>query len=254
MTDGNSAEIALVVGGGPGISASCARLFNRDGMQVAIAARNPDKRVLRDLADEFGVRNYACDAADAADVARLFESVAGDLGAPRLVVHNIDGRMRDIFRKRITEADPALVREVLANSAYSAFLVAQQAATRMLALEPSAPDGHRGTILFTNASAAFKGYPRSGAFAMACQAKSGLAESMARELMPEGIHVAHVPIDAAIGWTQPDGTRAHRMAGTSQDDNMADPDRIADTYLHLHRQHRSTWAFEVVLRPWVENW
>ena len=254
MTDGNSAEIALVVGGGPGISASCARLFSRDGMQVAIAARNPDKRVLRDLADEFGVRNYACDAADAADVARLFESVAGDLGAPRLVVHNIDGRMRDIFRKRITEADPALVREVLANSAYSAFLVAQQAATRMLALEPSAPDGHRGTILFTNASAAFKGYPRSGAFAMACQAKSGLAESMARELMPEGIHVAHVPIDAAIGWTQPDGTRAHRMAGTSQDDNMADPDRIADTYLHLHRQHRSTWAFEVVLRPWVENW
>lgn len=254
MTDTNSAEVALVVGGGPGISASCARLFSRDGMQVAIAARNPDKRVLRDLAGEFGVRNYACDAADAADVARLFESVAGDLGAPRLVVHNIDGRMRDIFRKRITEADPALVREVLANSAYSAFLVAQQAATRMLAVEPSEPDGHRGTILFTNASAAFKGYPRSGAFAMACQAKSGLAESMARELMPQGIHVAHVPIDAAIGWTQPDGTRAHRMAGTSQEDNMADPDRIADTYLHLHRQHRSTWAFEVVLRPWVENW
>ena len=254
MTDGNSAEVALVVGGGPGVSASCARLFSRDGMRVAIAARNPEKRVLRDLADEFGIRNYACDAADAAAVARLFESVTGDLGAPRLVVHNIDGRMRDIFRKPITEADPALVREVLANSAYSAFLVAQQAATRMLAQEPSAPDGHRGTILFTNASAAFKGYPQSGAFAMACQAKSGLAESMARELMPQGVHVAHVPIDAAIGWTQADGTRAHRMAGTSQDDNMADPDRIAETYLHLHRQHRSTWAFEVVLRPWVENW
>lgn len=254
MTDSESGEVALIVGGGPGISASCARLFTRDGMRVAIAARNPGKQALRDLADECGVRNYACDAADGDNVARLFESVTADLGAPRLVVHNIDGRMRDIFRKRITEADPVLVREVLANSAYSAFLVAQQAATRMLALPPSAPDGHRGTILFTNASAAFKGYPRSGAFAMACQAKSGLAESMARELMPQGIHVAHVPIDAAIGWTQPDGTRAHRMAGTSQDDNMADPDRIAETYLHLHRQHRSTWAFEVVLRPWVENW
>ncbi len=254
MTDNTPAEVALIVGGGPGISASCARLFSRDGMRVAIAARNPDKPVLKDLAAEFGVRNYACDAADGEAVAGLFESVTADLGAPRLVVHNIDGRMRDIFRKGITEADPDLVREVLTNSAYSAFLVAQQAATHMLAREPSVPDGHRGTILFTNASAAFKGYPRSGAFAMACQAKSGLAESMARELMPQGIHVAHVPIDAAIGWTQPDGSRAHRMAGTSQDDNMADPDRIADTYLHLHRQHRSTWAFEVVLRPWVENW
>ena len=254
MTDNTPAEVALIVGGGPGISASCARLFSRNGMRVAIAARNPDKQVLVGLAEEFGVRNYACDAADQAAVAGLFESVTADLGAPRLVVHNIDGRMRDIFRKGITEADPALVREVLTNSAYSAFLVARQAATHMLAREPSVPDGHRGTILFTNASAAFKGYPRSGAFAMACQAKSGLAESMARELMPQGIHVAHVPIDAAIGWTQPDGSRAHRMAGTSQDDNMADPDRIADTYLHLHRQHRSTWAFEVVLRPWVENW
>ena len=247
-------EIALIVGGGPGISASCARLFSRQGMRVAIAARTPDKQVLLDLAEEFGVKNYACDAADADAVGALFEAVSEDLGNPRLVIHNIDGRMRDIFRKRITEADPALVRAVLANSAYSAFLVAQQAARRMVAAEPAGIQEHRGTILFTNASAAFKGYPRSGAFAMACQAKSGLAESMARELMPEGIHVAQVPIDAAIGWRQPDGTRAHRMAGTSDDDNMADPDQIAETYLHLHRQHRSTWAFEVVLRPWVENW
>ena len=72
--------------------------------------------------------------------------------------------------------------------------------------------------------------------------------------MPRGIHIANVPIDAAVGWTQKDGTRAHRRAGTVIDDNMADPDRIADTYLHLHRQHRSTWAFQVVLRPWVEKW
>jgi hypothetical protein len=84
--------------------------------------------------------------------------------------------------------------------------------------------------------------------------KSGLAQSMARELMPQGIHIACVPIDAAIGWTQEDGTRAHRLAGTTVDDNMADPDCIAETYLQLHRQHRSTWAFEVVLRPWVERW
>ena len=115
-------------------------------------------------------------------------------------------------------------------------------------------NGAKGTIIFTNASAAMKGYAKSGAFAMASHGKLGLAESMARELMPEGIHVAHVPIDAAIGWTQDDGTRAHRLAGTTVDDNMADPEYIAQTYLQLHRQHRSTWAFEVVLRPWVEKW
>ena len=123
-------------------------------------------------------------------------------------------------------------------------------------MRENTPDanGTKGTIIFTNASAALKGFPASGAFAMACHAKAGLAQSMARELMPQGIHVATVPIDAAIGWTQEDGTRAHRLAGTTEDDNMADPDRIAETYLQLHRQHRSTWAFEVVLRPWSERW
>ena len=87
--------------------------------------------------------------------------------------------------------------------------------------------GARGTIVFTNASAGLKGFPASGAFAMACQAKTGLAQSMARELMPQGIHVVNVPIDAAVGWRQEDGSRAHRLAGTAIDDNMADPDRIA---------------------------
>jgi NAD(P)-dependent dehydrogenase (short-subunit alcohol dehydrogenase family) len=143
--------------------------------------------------------------------------------------------------------------DTIRNSAFSAFLVGQQAARRMRENKPNA-NCVKGTIIFTNASAALKGYPLSGAFAMACHAKAGLAQSMARELMPQGIHVANVPIDAAIGWTQEDGTRAHRLAGTSVDDNLADPDHIAQTYLHLHRQHRSTWAFEIVLRPWVEKW
>jgi len=163
------------------------------------------------------------------------------------------GRVPGIFRKGITEADPAMVLDTLRNSSFSAFLVAQHAAKLMLTNTPGR-NGAKGTIIFTNASAAIKGYAKSGAFAMASHAKLGLAESMARELMPEGIHVVHVPIDAAIGWTQDDGTRAHRLAGTTVDDNMADPDHIAQTYLQLHRQHRSTWAFEVVLRPWVEKW
>ncbi len=246
-------EIALIVGGGPGISASCARLFADEGMRVAVAARSPDKPVLQKLEQTHGIRRYACDASDPAAVERLFQSVTSDLGAPRLVVHNIDGRVPGIFRKGITEAEPAMVLDTLRNSSFSAFLVAQQAAKLMLTNAPGR-NGAKGTIIFTNASAAIKGYAKSGAFAMASHAKLGLAESMARELMPEGIHVAHVPIDAAIGWTQDDGTRAHRLAGTTVDDNMADPDHIAQTYLQLHRQHRSTWAFEVVLRPWVEKW
>jgi NAD(P)-dependent dehydrogenase (short-subunit alcohol dehydrogenase family) len=251
--DESNLDVALIVGGGPGISASCARLFADEGMRVAVAARNPDKSVLERLEQTHGVRRYGCDASQPAAVDSLFQTVTTELGAPRLVVHNIDGRVAGIFRKGIAEADAGMVLQTLHNSAFSAFLVGRHAATLMLR---NAPDGNgaKGTIIFTNASAALKGYPNSGAFAMASHAKSGLAQSMARELMPEGIHVAHVPIDAAIGWTQADGSRAHRLAGTAVEDNLADPHRIAQTYLQLHRQHRSTWAFEVVLRPWLEKW
>jgi len=246
-------DVALIVGGGPGISSSCARLFSENGMRVGIAARNPDKSALQNLEKTHGVHRYACDASEPAAVATLFQNVARELGVPTLVVHNIDGRVPGIFGKKITEAEPDMVFDTVRNAAFSAFLVGQQAARLMLENQPNA-NGAKGTVIFTNASAGIKGFPSSGAFAMACHAKSGLAQSMARELMPQGIHVATVPIDAAIGWTHEDGTRAHRRAGTTVDDNMADPDRIAETYLQLHRQHRSTWASEVVLRPWVERW
>ena len=252
-TQSSAQEVALIVGGGPGISASCARLFAESGMRVGVAARNPEKAVLETFEKMHGVRRYACDASEPAAVAQLFANIVQEIGTPRLVVHNIDGRVPGIFRKNVIEADPVMALETLRNSAFSAFLVGQQAARLMLENEPDA-NGARGTIIFTNASAALKGFPSSGAFAMACHAKSGLAQSLARELMPKGIHVANVPIDAAIGWTQEDGTRAHRLAGTTVNDNMADPAHIAKTYLQLHRQHRSTWAFEVVLRPWVEKW
>lgn len=246
-------DVALIVGGGPGISASCARLFSKHGMRVAVAARDIEKPVLHELEMAHGVRRYCCDASDPAAIDRLFQDALRDLGRPTLVIHNIDGRVAGIFGRELTTADPTMVLDTLKNSAFSAFLISQQAAKVMQA-NPTSANGAKGTIIFTNASAAMKGFPRSAAFAMACHAKSGLAQSIARELMPQGIHVANVPIDAAIGWTQADGTRAHRRAGTSTEDNMADPDHIAETYLHLHRQHRSTWAFEVVLRPWIEKW
>jgi NAD(P)-dependent dehydrogenase (short-subunit alcohol dehydrogenase family) len=245
--------VALVVGGGQGISASCARLFAAKGLRVAVAARDPDKPVMQKLEDDFGVRRFACNAAEPESVSALFEAVTHDLGVPRLVVHNIDGRSMEILRKPVAEADPALVHDVLNNSAYSAFLVGQQAARGMLQDSPDSA-GRRGTIIFTNASAALKGFPLSAAFAMACHAKAGLTQSMARELMPQGIHVAHVPIDGAIGWMREDGSRQHRLAGTDANDNLLHPDHIAETYWTLHEQHRSTWSTEIVLRPWVENW
>ena len=142
-------------------------------MRVAVAARDPDKPALRALEEAHGARRYACDASEAADVEVLFQGVVRDLGPPTLVVHNIDGRVAGIFRKGVTEADPGMVLETLRNSAFSAFLVGQQAARHMRDNEPNA-NGARGTIIFTNASAALKGFPTSGAFAMACQAKSGL--------------------------------------------------------------------------------
>ena len=246
-------SVALIIGGGPGISSSCARLFSKNGMKVAVAARNPDKEPMKILQTELGTSCYACDASEPDDVARLFKSVVSDLGTPRLVVHNIDGRTLDIIRKDLVEADAEAVRSVLVNSPFSAFLVAQQAVQAMLAT-PAGGDSPNGTIVFSNASAAIKGYARSAAFAMACHAKAGLTQSMARELMPRGIHVAHVPIDGAIGWEQPDGSRWHRLAGTTENDNMLHPDYIAQTYLQIHCQHRSTWTHEVVLRPWQEDW
>src|SRR5215467_1856268 len=151
-------DAALIVGGGPGISSSCARLFAANGMSVGVAARNPDKSVLQNLEKTHGVRRYACDASEPAAVELLFENVVRDLGAPRLVVHNIDGRVPGIFQKGIVEADPAMAFATIRNAAFSALLVGQQAAKLMLGNEPDA-NGSRGTIIFTNACAGIKGFP-----------------------------------------------------------------------------------------------
>ncbi len=210
-------DVALIIGGGPGISSSCARLFAKNGMRVAVAARNPDKPVLQNLEKDHGVRRYACDASDPAAVASLFQNVVRDLGTPTLLVHNIDGRVPGIFGKKITEAEPGMVFDTIRNSAFSAFLVGQQAARLMRDNTPNT-NGARGTIIFTNASAALKGFPASGAFAMACHAKAGLAESMARELMPQGIHVAKfrsTPRSASLRTTAPARTDGRGRLSTT---------------------------------------
>ena len=229
------AETALIVGVGQGLSASLARLFAREGITVALAARNAGK--LDALAKETGARAYECDASDAASVAALFERVDKDLGgALDVVVYNASGRARG----PITDLDPAAVRQAIMVTCFGGFLVAQQAATRML------KRGH-GTILLTGASASVKGYPQSSSFAMGKFGLRGLAQSLARELAPQNIHVAHFVIDGGIR-QGPDDPRGGRGV-----DALLSPDAIAETYLNIHRQNRTAWTWEVELRPWVEK-
>jgi NAD(P)-dependent dehydrogenase (short-subunit alcohol dehydrogenase family) len=230
----NTTDTALIVGAGKGVSAALARACAKRGMQVALAARNVDK--LGALAGETGARTYACDASDPDAVARLFAALDADLGTPALVVYNPSFRVRGPF----IEIDAAAVRKALDVCAFGGFLVAQQAARRMLA-------AGRGSILFTGASASVKGYPQSASFAMGKFALRGLAQSMARELAPQGIHVAHFVIDGGI--RQPGDSRAAERGA----DGLLDPDAIAETYLQVHAQPRSAWTWEVELRPWTEK-
>jgi NAD(P)-dependent dehydrogenase (short-subunit alcohol dehydrogenase family) len=227
-------EIALIVGAGSGLSASLARLFAREGMKIALAARSVDK--LAELCAQTGARAYPCDAADPVQVEKLFDSVARDPGEPTVVVYNASARVRG----PIESLDPARVKEALTVSAFAGFLVGQQAARRML------PRG-AGTILFTGATASVKGFPHSASFAMGKFALRGLAQSMARELAPKGIHVGHVVIDGGIASSYAK-TEAERAG-----DRYLDPDAIAQTFLHLHRQHRSAWTWEAEVRPWTET-
>jgi NAD(P)-dependent dehydrogenase (short-subunit alcohol dehydrogenase family) len=227
-------EIALVVGTGSGLSASLARLFAKNGMKVALASRKPQK--LEALARETGARAYACDASSRSEVPALFKSVTEDLGAPDLVVYNPSYRTRG----PLIELEPVEVEKALMVTCYGGFLVGQAAARQML------ERGH-GSILFTGASASVKGYAQSAPFAMGKFGLRGLAQSMARELQPKNIHVAHFVIDGGIR-QQNDPRSAQRG-----NDGMLEPDAIAETYLHIHRQHRSAWTWEVELRPWVET-
>ena len=220
---------ALIVGAGPGLSASFARLLARAEYKVALAARNPAK--LAGLAAETGATIHACDATDPASVAALFDAMP----EPGLVLYNASYRTRGPF----TELDQAEVQKALQVTAYAAFLVAQHAARRMV------PRGE-GTILLTGASAGVKGYPQSAPFAMGKFALRGMAQSMARELHPQGIHVIHVVVDGGIlpaGREQPEGKPGA----------MLDPDAIAQTMMDVAAQPRSCWTDEIAVRPWVER-
>jgi NAD(P)-dependent dehydrogenase (short-subunit alcohol dehydrogenase family) len=226
-------ESALIVGAGAGLSASLARLFAKAGMKVALAARSADK--LAALAKQTGATAFACDASKRADVDKLFADLDAAKLTPDLVVYNPSYRARG----PLIDLDPAEVEKSLAITAFGAFLVAQQAVRRML------PKGE-GVIVFTGASAGMKGYPQSAPFAMGKFALRGLAQSMARELHPKGIHVGHVVVDGGI-------KSARRPDDPARPDALLDPDAIAQSYWHLIQQPKSAWSWEIEVRPWVET-
>jgi len=226
-------KTALIVGAGEGLSASLARLFAKQGIRVALAARKIEK--LGALCAETGARAFACNASEPEEVERLFGLVDREIATPDVVVYNASGRARGAF----VELVAADVENTIAVSAFGGFLVAQEAAKRML------PNKH-GAILFTGASASVKGYSQSAPFAMGKFALRGLAQSMARELSPHGIHVAHFVIDGGI-------RSAARTELTDRPDSMLDPDAIAFSYWNVLQQPRSAWSWELELRPWVEK-
>jgi NAD(P)-dependent dehydrogenase (short-subunit alcohol dehydrogenase family) len=224
---------ALIVGAGSGLSASLARALAGEGLRLALAARSVDD--LAALCRETGARAYECDAARREAVEALFSRLDADTGAPDVVIYNASYRTRGAF----VDLDPAEVERSIAVTAYGGFLVGHAAARRMV------PRGH-GAILFTGASASVKGYAQSAPFAMGKFALRGLAQSMARELSPQGIHVAHFVIDGGIA-------SARRLVPADKPDSLLDPDAIAANYLNVLRQPRSTWTSELELRPWTER-
>lgn len=228
-------KTALIVGAGDGISASFARALAKGGAKVALASRSPAR--LSGLAGEIGGSAFACDAGNPADVAALFKAVDAQLGALDAVLYNASGRVRGPF----IELDHAEVEQAIKVTAFGGFLVAQEAAKRML-------KRGQGAILFTGASASVKGYAQSAPFAMGKFALRGLAQSLARELSPKNIHIAHFVIDGGVK-----SASRGRTATAEAPDSMLDPDAIAQTYMSVLAQPRSAWTWEVELRPWVEK-
>ncbi|MDR6632617.1 NAD(P)-dependent dehydrogenase (short-subunit alcohol dehydrogenase family) [Phyllobacterium sp. 1468] len=222
---------ALIIGAGPGISASLTRALTASGVRVAMAARDTFK--LSDLAAETGARAFSIvDAADQFSIEQLFEEVDQGMGTPDVVVYNASARAHG----PIAELDPNEVQRAISITAFGGFLAVHHAAKRMV------PNG-RGAILLTGASASIKGFPHSAAFAMGKFALRGLAQSAARELGPKGIHVAHFIIDGSV-----------RKAGSSDPaDGKLTPDAISQSYMDVLKQPRDAWSHEVDLRPWAEK-
>jgi len=218
-------DVALIVGVGPGLGAALARRFAQGGLAVAVAARRVD--ALSELAREIGGRAYACDAT----------AVERDLGRPTVVVYNAGA----FSPGSVLEINAAEFERCWRALCLGGFLVGQRAARGMV-------EAGRGTILLTGATASVRGGARFANLAVGKFGLRALAQSMARELGPKGVHVAHIVIDGQI--------RSERYAELEKQrpaDGLLDSDAIAEAYWHLHMQARSAWTLEIDLRPWVEK-
>lgn len=229
------ARNALIVGAGSGISASFARALAKAGYAVMLAARDTGK--LAELAKETGALTAACDVLEPASIDDLFAQCDESFDRLDVVLYNPSYRERG----PLVELDRDRVRKAVLVTAYGAFVVAQASARRML-------EQGSGAIFFTGASAGVKGYPQSAPFAMGKFALRGLAQSMARELHPKNIHIAHFVIDGGVANAQQD-----RNNTADAPDRWLEPDAIAHTYMAILNQPRSAWSWEIEVRPWVET-
>ena len=221
-------ESVLIVGVGSGLSASLARLCSKKNMVVNLAARNIDK--LKALKEETNANTYQCDSTNKESVSNLFKELDNTIGTPNLVIYNPSKSLGG----SIINLDPKKAYEAINVTCYGGFLVAQQAAKRMLKKK-------RGSIFFTGATASIKGFPESSVFAMGKFGLRGLAQSLARELHPQNIHIGHFIIDGGIG---------REDYGSYK---TIHPDEIAKVYLQFHNQDKSAWSWETELRTSVEK-
>ena len=222
-------ESVLIIGAGSGLSSSLARLCTSKKMKVILAARNIDK--IKNLKKEINAETYQCDSSNIKSVSNLFKELDKSIGTPNLVIYNASSRP---LKNSITELNPKQTQEAINITCFGAFLVAQEAAKRMLKRKS-------GSIFFTGATAGIKGFANSSVFAMGKFGLRGLAQSLARELHPKGIHIAHFVIDGSIG-KEPYGNY-----------QTINPDEIAKTYLQFHYQDKSVWSWEIELRTSVEK-
>ena len=247
MNDASRRGACLVIGAGDGLGSAIARAFAADGLAVAVTRRPRHLDKLEALAADIRAgggqaRAYGVDARDEAEMAALFDRVEADLGPLEIVVFNIGANVRF----SVTDTTARVYSKVWEMAAFAGFLAGREAAKRL---------GARGagTILFTGATASLRGGAGFSAFAGAKHALRALAQSMARELGPQGVHVAHIVIDGAV-----DGvfTRENRpdAADLLAREEILDPAEIARNYVWLHHQKRSAWTHELDLRPWKERW
>jgi NAD(P)-dependent dehydrogenase (short-subunit alcohol dehydrogenase family) len=237
--------VALVIGAGDATGGAIARRFAREGYTACVTRRQADKLapLVERIQSEGGqAHGFGSDARDEAAVIELVAQIERDIGPIEVMVFNIGANVRF----SVTDTTERVYRKVWEMAALAGFLTGREAAKAML---PRA----RGTILFTGATASLRGAAGFSAFAGAKHALRALAQSMARELGPQGIHVAHVVIDGAIDTRFIADNFPERYALKEQD-GILNPEDIAETYWQLHRQPRSAWTFEMDLRPWSETW